>query len=144
MYCYTIINNLKCVLSELEMWSKDSMEHHTFILKFADCRNKRLDRDLIDEIKKSRRCFKELNEEVNDVIAEYEKNTFPSYYRRLIREIRRLLQKFIKCNKKFLSILKELQTIGRRDDIWQTLIDHIIEEQKYSFRLMKNFKKQLE
>lgn len=144
MYCYTIISNLKCVLTELETWSQASKEHHTFILKFADCRNIRLGYDLINEIKNSRRCFKELNEEINDVIAEYEKNTFPNYYQRLVREIKHLIQKFIKCDKKFLSILKELQTIGKRDDIWQTLIEHMIEEQKYSFRLMKNFKKQLQ
>lgn len=126
------------------MWSKDSMQHHIFILQFADCRNKRLGYDLTQEIRKSEESFKELNEEVNDVIAEYEKNTSPNYYQKLVREIKRLLQKFIKCDKKFLAILKDLQTIGKRDDIWQTLIDHIIDEQKYSFRLMKNFKKQLE
>ncbi|SHJ70246.1 DUF2935 domain-containing protein [Paramaledivibacter caminithermalis] len=143
MYCYTIINNLKCVLSELETWSKDSMEHHTFILKFADCRNIRLGYNLTNEIRESRRYFKEFNEEINDVIAEYESISSYNHYAKLLREIKRLLQRFIKYDKKFLSILKDLQTIGRRDNIWQTLIDHIFDEQKYSFRLMKNLKRQL-
>lgn len=144
VYCYTIINNLNCVLTELDFWSKASKEHHTFILKFADCRNIRLSHDLITEIKKSRQCFKELNEEINDIIAECEKGALQNYYQKLVREIIHLLQKFIKCDKKFIAILKELQTISKRDDIWQTLIEHIIHEQKYSFRLMKNFKKQLQ
>lgn len=126
------------------MWSKDSMQHHIFILQFADCRNKRLGYNLVEEIRKSQESFEELNEEVNDVLAEYEKNTSPNYYQRLIKDIKHLLQKYIKYDKRFLAILKDLQEIGQRDDIWQTLIDHIIDEQKYSFRLMKNFKAQLD
>ncbi|SKC41417.1 DUF2935 domain-containing protein [Maledivibacter halophilus] len=143
MYCFTIINNLKCVLEELKFWSDGSMEHNSFILKFADCRNKRLGYDLNLEIQKCGRSFKKLSEDVNDLIAEYDK-TSPHQYSKLIREIRHLVRKFIKCNKYFLSILYKLQQIGLRDDIWQTFIKHLIDEQQYALRLMKGFKKQLE
>lgn len=144
MYCYTVINSFKCVLTELEMWSKDSMEHHTFILKFADCTNKRLDYDLINRIRESRENFKKLTEETNNLISEYDKTTGQYQYEKIIRPLRTLIQKFIKYDKNFLSILYDLQTIGKRDKVWQTLIQHIIDEQKYSFRLMKSFKKQLD
>jgi len=143
LYCYTVINNLKCVLSELEMWSMDSTEHHSFILEFADCTNKRLNNDLIDEIETSKRYFKDLNEEVHALIEEYDKTMPPYQYQNLSRPMRALLQKFIKYDKNFLSILDTLKMIGKRDRVWQTLIDHIIDEQKYSFALMKNLKNQL-
>lgn len=142
MYCYTVISNLKCVLTELEMWSKDSMEHHTFILKFADCTNKRLAYNLLTRIRESRENFKELTEEAYELMEEYDKST--GQYQNFIRPIRALLQRFIKYDKNFLSILYDLQEIGKRDKIWQTLIQHILDEQKYSFRLMKSLKKQLE
>lgn len=143
MYCLSIINNLKCVLTELKFWSEGSMEHNAFILKFADCRNKRLGYDLTSEIKECGRKFKDLIENINDVIAEYDK-TPPYQYHKLIKEVRRLVRQFIKYDKYFLSILYKLQQIGRRDDIWQTFINHIIDEQRYALRLMKSFKKQLE
>lgn len=143
MYCYTVINDLKCVLSELEMWSTGSVEHHTFILKFADYTNKRLNHSLIDEIEESKQYFKDLNEEVYELIDEHDKTKPPYQYQTIVRPIRLLIQKFIKYDKNFLSILDALKMIGTRDNIWQSLIDHIIDEQRYTFSLMKNFKDQL-
>lgn len=137
MYCYTMANNLGCILTELRLWSNTSKEHPTFILTIADLTNKDLSRDLEDDLRKLHDQF----EMIEDKTMELQKNIHNCYM--VYNQIPALIKKFLRYNHRFLRVLDQLQRYGKEDKVWQTLLEHIEDEQRYMEKTFKDILYQL-
>jgi hypothetical protein len=60
-----------------------------------------------------------------------------------LNEVRRLIDRFMKVDNMFLGILDKVKKIGTQDEVWQTLLRHITDEQEYVYTLMEKLKPQL-
>ena len=60
-----------------------------------------------------------------------------------LNEVRRLIDRFMKADSVFLTTLDKVKNIGAQDEVWQTLLRHIIDEQEYMYILMETLKPQL-
>lgn len=58
-------------------------------------------------------------------------------------KVRRLVDRFIQLDKKFLDVLPRVKGIGKEDKVWQILLSHITHEQEYMYTLMRTLRSQL-
>ncbi len=145
MYCYTVANSYVCILRELQMWTEISSEHPIFIKTVAQLSKKKLPEELVDSLTKISNDFKNLNQTAKDLC--YEFTLFPMDYVKMygmIKSIKKALRDFERLDKLFLNILKETMKYGEEDKVWQTLLEHIREEQIYMYRLFGTLYSQLD
>lgn len=141
MYCYTVASGLGCVLQELLLWSNTSKEHQTFILTIADLTNKNLSPEIEDQLTKLHEKFEEIEDQTKRYYKEVKKcwpHPHPLYY-----QVGKTINMFLHYNCEFLNTLQILKTYGEEDQVWQTLLEHIEDEQKYMGRLLNNLLHQL-
>lgn len=141
MYCYTVASGLGCVLRELLFWSNTSKEHQTFILAVADLTNKNLSTEIEDQLMELHDKFEEIEDHTKKYNKEVEKY-WPCPYL-IYYKIGKIISKFLHYNCEFLNTLQTLKTYGAEDQVWQTLLEHIDDEQKYMGRLLNNLLHQL-
>ena len=56
--------------------------------------------------------------------------------------LKEYIEAFLVLDKMALSVLEEARQYGKEDMVWQTLLEHISEEQTYMFEAVRNIKKQ--
>ncbi len=134
MFCYTIANSYHCVLRELLLWSNTAKEHQTFLLSVANLTNKNLIKLLEDQLMRFHEEFAEIEEETMGLYQ-----TIPMKNQRLPY----LIRKFLVINTEFIRTLQMLKEYGENDKVWQTLVEHIEDEQQYMGRLLRNLQNQL-
>lgn len=134
MYCFAVVTGIKCVINELYMWTDISSEHPVFLKTVAELTDKSLTEEMVLRLDNMSKKFEELNKRVRHF---YRQNydevhyTSPAVRRRAID----LCKQFMQLDREVLRLYDELKNIGLDDKIWQTLVEHIIHEQKYMFRL---------
>ena len=171
MFCYTVATGLKCVLQELMMWSTISSEHPVFIKTVAKLTNKKLPSELTAELDVVREQFFKIKEDTESLkkkspMTRMETTMMPMPFMQpmsfmprpqmmpaeimqpqmdmmYLNEVRRLIDRFMKADSMFLATLDKVKKIGTQDEVWQTLLRHITDEQEYMYTLMETLKPQL-
>jgi hypothetical protein len=141
LYCFTYINNLTCVLNELMLWSDISSEHPIFIKTVGGLTSKNLPAELVENLLEVNRMFTDLKQKTMEVIRKIRSN--PYMYLNHIGEVRNLVKEFLSHDMHFLELLPEIRQIEKEDMVWQTLLEHITEEQKFMYEIMTDLKIQL-
>lgn len=127
MYCFAVVTDIKCVINELYMWTDISSEHPIFLKTVAELTDKNLTDEMVLRLDDLREKFMDLNIRVKNSVN----YMYPTSRRRAID----LCKQFIQLDREALRLYNELANIDPEDKIWQTLIEHIIHEQKYMYRL---------
>lgn len=143
MYCYTVANSYMCVLRELLLWSEISSEHPIFIKTVANLTNKNLSKEIIENLENINEEFKKINEEVKSLLNQMNRIPIPSSIYSLALMIKELIRKFYRYDRIFLDILKDVMEYGKEDKVWQTLLEHITQEQTYMARLVQTLYQQI-
>lgn len=141
MFCYTVACSIECVVQELLLWSRISGEHPTFLLTVARLTGKRLSRSIVDELKKADRGFKESHDcvkSIADMICGEAKDIQDDR-----ADIKVCMRKFLSVDKDFIETLIKLKEYGKKDSVWQALIEHIEKEQRYMYRLVETLLMQI-
>ncbi|MDK2799637.1 MAG: hypothetical protein PWP27_1366 [Clostridiales bacterium] len=143
MFCYSVVTNIQCVLRELDMWSEISKEHPIFIKTVAKLTNKNLAKEITDRLDKVNENFSNLQKHVKTLSERlgYGGTGWMNYT--LMSQVSRLIEMFLKYDVDFLNVLKQVKTYGKDDKVWQTLIEHITEEEEYMYRLFTTLRSQL-
>lgn len=141
MYCFTYASSYDCIFNELTLWSEISSEHPIFIKTVAELSGKNLPQDIEKGLMQYNRDFTEFKEKV---IQTREQLVFNRYYRNDVgMEIKKLINEFIIMDENFLNFLSKVRTIAPEDKVWQTLLEHITEEQTFMKKLFEDLKLQL-
>lgn len=140
MYCFTYVSGINCVISELLLWTEISSEHPVFIETVAKLTNKDLPKNVLDNLNNVNKIFKDLNEESKKLRNEASFNFMNFYY---VQEIKKIVNEFLRRDEYFLRVLKEVKTYGTEDKVWQTLLEHIIEEQTFMYNTFHQIINQL-
>jgi hypothetical protein len=140
LYCYTYVSNLMCVFNELILWTEISKEHPEFIMTLASLTNKNLSSKTIENLKEVNKSFSLLQKNVKELQSrvKYGMKIHCSY----IITLKEYMEAFLVLDKTALSVLEEARQYGKEDMVWQTLLEHISEEQTYMFEAVSNIKKQ--
>lgn len=141
MYCYTYVNNISCVLNELSLWSDISSEHPIFIQTVAKLTNKNLPKPVLEKLDEVNKRFSELKSKIEETRRMMRLNPYMSYG--VIMQIKALVDKFLVNDKFAISVIEEVKKYGREDKVWQTLLEHITEEQTFMYELFMKIRRQL-
>lgn len=141
MYCYTYAANFTCVINEILLWSEISSEHPTFVKTVGALTNKKLPQPLIAELDELIASFTNIKTRAQGLKQDVAQNPFQ--YAKHIRIARSLINEFIMHDKHALEVYPRVMQIGREDKVWQTLLDHIIHEQRFMLELFMDLRKQI-
>ncbi|KOA21281.1 hypothetical protein CLHOM_04110 [Clostridium homopropionicum DSM 5847] len=140
MYCYTYVSGINCVINELLLWTEISSEHPIFIQTVAKLTNKDLPKNIIDNLNNVNKIFKDLNEETKELRNRSAFNFMNFYY---VQQVKRTVYEFLRRDEYFLRVLMEVKAYGTEDKVWQTLLEHIIEEQTFMYTTFNQIINQL-
>lgn len=140
MYCFTCVSGINCVISELLLWTEISSEHPIFIQTVAKLTNKDLPKNIIDNLNNVNKIFKDLNEETKELRNEAASKFMDFYY---VQQVKRIVNEFLRRDEYFLRVLKEVKAYGTEDKVWQTLLEHITEEQRFMYNTFHQIINQL-
>src|SRR5690606_31739483 len=141
MYCFTKINHLMCVFNELILWTEISKEHPVFIRTFAGLTDKNLSSKTLGKLEEVNLYFSKLQEKskILKTRIKYGIKIHCSY----INSLREYIDEFLLIDRAAVSVYREVMDYGKNDNAWQTLVEHIIEEQSYMFEVFKDLKEQM-
>ncbi|WP_163192910.1 DUF2935 domain-containing protein [Clostridium thermarum] len=141
MYCFTYASSYDCIFNELLLWSEISSEHPVFIKTVAELSGIKLPQDMESRLMNVNKDFSELKEKVlqaREVLA------FNCYYRMEVgSEIKKLIIEFIRMDENFISLLAKVRNVAPEEKVWQTLLEHITEEQIFMKNIFENLKLQV-
>lgn len=141
MYCFTYASSYDCIFNELLLWSKVSAEHPVFIKKVASLSGKNLSQGAVEELMEFNKDFGELSDKVRQV---REMLAYNGYYRNDIgNEIKKLVTEFLIMDEKIIEYVTKIKTYGQEDQVWQTLLHHIAEEQTLMKKLFTDLSMQI-
>jgi len=140
LYCYTYVSGINCVISELLLWTEISSEHPIFIQTVAKLTNKDLPKNLIDNLNNVNKIFKDLNEETKGLRDRAAFNIMNPNY---VQQVKRIINEFLRRDEYFLRVLKEVKSYSTEDKVWQTLLEHITEEQTFMYNTFCQMMNQL-
>jgi len=141
LFCYTVACSIECVTQEMLLWSRISSEHPSFLLTVARLTGKRLSKSIVDELKKADGKF----EENHDCVKRFADMLYGGH--KDIQsdgvDIKVCMRKFLSADKDFIETLIKLKEYGKKDGVWQALIEHIEKEQRYMYRLVETLLMQM-
>jgi hypothetical protein len=128
------------VLNELSLWSEITSEHPLVIKTLGKLTNKNIPQDLLKNLSNITIRFQNIKKRTEEL-----ESINPSSYMNYgyIVQIRLLVDKFLKDDRYVITTLSELRTVGREDKVWQTLLEHITEEQKFMYETFSKIKMQI-
>ncbi len=141
MFCYVVANSINCVLKEMLLWSKLSKEHPTFILTVADLISLNLSSDLTIDLTEIHDGFAKVEDEVIKLYEKVEETIWNHYI--ICNKLVIIFKKILKYNEKFLRQIESLKSYGEENPVWQILIEHIEDEQKYMEILIRTLCSQI-
>ncbi|MCQ1528760.1 DUF2935 domain-containing protein [Lutispora saccharofermentans] len=136
MYCLAVVTGIRCVVNELNMWTEISSEHPIFLKTVAELTNKNLAEETISRLDDIHNEFADLNKRVKNFYSpnyNEAQNISPGARRKAID----LCRRFLRLDREALRLYDELKNAGPEDKVWQTLIEHIIHEQRYMYKLFR-------
>lgn len=142
MYCFTYASSYDCVFNELILWSDISSEHPIVAKTLAELSGKELPRNMEETLENFNRDFADFKKKV---IQTREQLVYNQYYRNDVGgELRKLISEFLIMDENFLKFIDELKKVAPEDKIWQTLMEHFIEEQSFMKKLFEDLKLQVD
>jgi predicted Zn-ribbon and HTH transcriptional regulator len=128
------------VLNELSLWSEISSEHPIFIKTVAELTNKNLTNELIEKLNHINVTFENIKKKTKEL-----ENLMPFTYMNYgyVVQVRMLIDRFLKEDMFVLTTLDEVKEVGQEDKVWQTLLEHITEEQRFMYETFSKIKRQL-
>ncbi|MFZ5353221.1 MAG: DUF2935 domain-containing protein [Bacillota bacterium] len=143
MFCYSVAFNINCVLRELIMWTEISYEHPIFIKNVAELSGKKLSKELQAKLNAVHESFRKL---ISDVRL-YDPKVLPSglfdheYTKNQLEELTR---RFLLADREFIQLINgELISHSKKDKVLLALLTHILQEQKYMYRLFSSLLRQI-
>lgn len=137
MFCYTYLTNIECGLRELTMWSEISSEHPIFLQNVARCLNINLDQAIAAALNRLNQCFTAINQQAQRLLFAANQHRYDaSYGNPLSQQTAALMQQFLQYDQEFWVVLQQLMTYGPDQQVWQTLVHHILMEQNYMYCLI--------
>ncbi|WP_157910226.1 DUF2935 domain-containing protein [Petroclostridium xylanilyticum] len=143
MYCYTVLTNTLCALRELDMWTEISKQHPVFIKTVAKSSNIDLPKELINKLDKLNENFEALHKRVKEIIRRQPYGGVDWMAYLPLIQVRSLVETFLQYDIDFLNVLNQVKNYGRENKVWQTLLEHIIHEQEYMYRLFVTLRNQM-
>lgn len=141
MFCYTVANSLECIIRELLLWSNTSKEHPTFLLTVAELSNKELGKEMEEKLVELHDAFAAIERETREIYNRLRLHG-PTY--QLVGELRTVIRRFLAYDAEMIPTLEELQRQSKPGEtVWQVLVEHITDEQRYMARLMSTLLYQL-
>ena len=140
MYCHTYANNSYCIVNELLLWTEISSEHPIFIKTIASLTKKKLSDSTLTKLMDVHKMFSELNKTACSI--KDEQLSKPCHQYTVMAKISMLVNEFLLHDTHMLSLLPEVQSYGKEDKIWQTLLEHITHEQRFMYELFTDLQKQ--
>jgi hypothetical protein len=141
MYCYTYVNQFACIFNELQLWTRISSEHPSFLKNVAALSKVNLPKDMEDKLDIIHKMFLGLYNNV--VYLKKVVNANPTLYIQHIMNIKRIIDEFLQYDTYVLSIYPQLLVFGKENEIWKELVNHIISEQTFMLELFKDLRQQI-
>jgi hypothetical protein len=142
LYCFTYVNNFACVVGELSLWSDISNEHPVFVKTVADLSNKNLPQEVVDKLMTVKKMFEELEDKAEALKKQMHFNPNNPYAS--LTQIKELVKEFLLRDKRAIQVYDEVKQYGKEDQVWQTLLEHITEEQEFMYKLFTDITTQLD
>lgn len=140
MYCHTYAINSYCIVNELLLWTEISSEHPIFIKTIASLTKKRLSDSTLNKLTDIHKMFSSLNKMASSI--KDEQLSKPCHQYTVMAKISELVNEFLIQDTYMLSLLPEVQNYGKEDKVWQTLLEHITQEQRFMYELFNDLQKQ--
>jgi hypothetical protein len=141
LYCYTYLNNFSCVLNELLLWSDISSEHPIFIKTVAELTKKNLPEEVLDKLMEVNKMFSELKGKTEELKKQMHFNPYNPY--NYLTQIKIMVKEFLMHDRYALQVIDMVKRYGQEDKVWQTLLEHITEEQEFMYKLFNDLDGQL-
>lgn len=135
MFCYTIANSIYCIIRELLIWSRISGQHPVFLINVARLTNKRLGKKVVSELNRAEEEFDKIHSCVKEMLGKLESSCH--MITQDMAELIKCMKEFLAADNAFIETLLELKEYGKKDRLWQTLVEHIEQEQRYMYRLIE-------
>lgn len=131
MYCFTCVNGLNCVINELILWSDISSEHPTFIKTVAGLTNKNLPLDIVSGLDEMSRNFSNIKNDAMRMRRAVQASPTPMAAG--MPGLLELINRFLTYDKNALETISNTKQVGKEDKVWQTLLEHISDEQTFMY-----------
>lgn len=141
MYCHTYINQFSCIFNELQLWSRISSEHPSFLKNVANLSKVSLPKATGDKLDEVHKRFLALYNNIIYLKKVVDSN--PNLYRRHILAVKRVIDEFILQDTYVLTFYPQLLDLGKENNAWQELVKHIISEQTFMLELFKDLRQQI-
>ncbi len=132
MYCYTYANEFTCIYNELHLWTHVSSDHPIFLKTVASLSKIRLPKAVEDKLQHTHEIFMQLHHQAVNL----KNNPNPAAVRRLIDE-------FLRADSDVINFYPQLLNFGKGNAAWRELVNHITDEQKFMYELMRNLRRQV-
>ncbi|WP_058486629.1 DUF2935 domain-containing protein [Defluviitalea phaphyphila] len=129
---------IKDILDQIIFWTEISKEHPIVIDTVAQLTDKNLPKKLTKEVLSYTSKFEDIQKRARHLQRRIE-YSMPYMQGNILREICLILRDFIALDQYWINLLETLKDYGEDDKIWQTLIEHIKEEQIYAYNLMRKY-----
>ena len=141
MYCFTYVNSFTCVLNELQLWSDVSSEHPIFVKTVAELTNKNLPEEILSKLTAVKKMFEDLQKEAEAVKKQMHFSPGNPYIH--LTKIKDMVKRFIMQDRNAIQVYDQVKKYGKEDKVWQTLLEHILEEQEFMYKLFTDINNQL-
>lgn len=141
LYCFTYLNNFTCAVNELILWSDISSEHPIFIKTVAELSKKNLPEDVLSKLMEVNKAFSELKSKAENLRGQMHFNPYNPY--NYLPRIKELIKEFLIQDRYVFQVLDIVKQYGKEDKVWQTLLEHITEEQEFMYKLFTDLDNQL-
>jgi hypothetical protein len=141
LYCFTYLGNFSCVINELVLWSDVSSEHPIFIKTVAELTQKNLPEEVLSNLKEVNKIFSELKGKAEELKKQMHFNPYNPY--NYLPQIKVLVKEFMLHDRFALQVIDMVKRYGKEDKVWQTLLEHITEEQEFMYKVFTDLNNQL-
>lgn len=127
------------ILDQILFWTEISKEHPIVVNTFAKLTNKDIEASLVTEVKAYSEVFQNIQSRAKTLRGALEKSVNKYDSATITQEIKRIIQDFSIEDENWIETLQKVAVYGKDDTIWQTLLQHITEEQIYASNLMRKY-----
>lgn len=132
MYCNTHVNQFSCILNELYLWTHISSDHPVFLRTVAGLSKIKLPRTAEEHLEHIHEEFNKLHQQAVNL----RRQANPAAARRIIDE-------FLRVDSEAIAFYPQLLNFGKGNAAWKELVNHIIDEQKFMYELMRDLRRQV-
>ena len=131
------------ILRQIIFWTEISKEHPIVINTVADLTQKNLPQELKNNVMSFNERFEQIQNEARQLLGDV-LNDNATMNGVFMDKVLDLIVDFLMTDRDWINTLGEVETYGKEDQVWQTLIGHITEEQVYAAQLFSAYRQYLE